>query len=91
MIVLHRFGHPDADFQLNPEMIQAIEALPDTTITLATGAHIVVSESPDEVAELVREYRIDILSGALRRPRERHRSGPPAPLGQLRPRKVEGS
>src|SRR5919204_582975 len=30
MIKLHRLTHPDQSFQLNPDLIQTIEATPDT-------------------------------------------------------------
>lgn len=67
MITLSRLGHSDEPFQLNPDMIVTVESTPDTVITLATGARIVVSESPEEVASAVHEYRADVLAGAFRR------------------------
>ena len=39
----------DEPFQLNPDMIVTVESTPDTVITLATGAKIVVAETPEEV------------------------------------------
>jgi uncharacterized protein YlzI (FlbEa/FlbD family) len=67
MIVLHRLRHPTEPLHLNHEMIVSVEGTPDTVIRLTTGDKIVVAESPSEVAELVRECRIDILSGAMLR------------------------
>ncbi len=46
MITLHRLGHSDEPFQLNPDMIVTVESTPDTVITLATGAKVVVAETP---------------------------------------------
>jgi flagellar protein FlbD len=67
MIVLHRLGHESQPFHLNPDLITTVEAHPDTVVTLATGAKIVVGESAEEVADAVRRWRVEILSGALRR------------------------
>lgn len=66
MIVLHRLGHEREPFHLNPDLITTVEAHPDTVITLATGAKIVVGETPDEVADAVRHWRIDVMTGAWR-------------------------
>jgi uncharacterized protein YlzI (FlbEa/FlbD family) len=80
MITLRRLGHSDESFQLNPDMIVTIESTPDTVITLATGAKVVVGESPEEVTEALREYRVDVLAEALRKRRpERTPSPAPAP------------
>jgi flagellar protein FlbD len=74
MITLNRLGHSDEPFHLNIDMIVTIESTPDTVITLATGAKVVVAETPEEVGEAVREYRVDVLSEAFRR-----RAVPPRP------------
>ena len=75
MIFLNRLGHSDEPFQLNPDMIVTVESTPDTVIALATGAKVVVSESPLEVATAVRAYRADVLSDAMRQ-RRPGRAGP---------------
>ncbi len=69
MITLRRLGHSDEPFQLNPDMIVTVESTPDTVITLATGAKVVVCETPEEVAEAVRGYRAEVLGDAMRRRR----------------------
>ncbi len=69
MITLRRLGHSDEPFQLNPDMIVTVESTPDTVISLATGAKVVVGETPEEVAAAVRAYRADVLSEAFRRRR----------------------
>ncbi len=69
MIVLNRLGHSDEPFQLNPDMIVTVESTPDTVIALATGAKVVVSETPQEVTAAVYAYRADVLSEAMRRRR----------------------
>jgi uncharacterized protein YlzI (FlbEa/FlbD family) len=50
-------------------MIVTIESTPDTVITLATGAKVVVGESPEEVSGALREYRVEVLAEALRKRR----------------------
>lgn len=76
MIPLHRLGHQAEEFQLNPDLIVTVEANPDTVVTLTTGTKIVVAETPDRVADEIRQYRMDVLSGALSRRREMARPEP---------------
>ena len=66
MIELHRLGHQSEPFLLNPDLIVTVEAHPDAVITLATGSKIVVAESPGEVADRVRDWRVSITNGAWR-------------------------
>ncbi|MFI4875510.1 MAG: flagellar FlbD family protein [Blastopirellula sp. JB062] len=55
MIKLTRLGgHP---FVLNAELIQYVEANPDTFITLTTGDRMVVAESMDEVLARTVQYQ----------------------------------
>jgi flagellar protein FlbD len=67
VITLNRLGHSNEPFQLNTDMIVTVESTPDTVITLATGAKIVVAETPGEVAALVHAYRAEVLAEAFRR------------------------
>jgi flagellar protein FlbD len=78
MITLNRLGHHDEPFKLNPDMIVTVESTPDTVLTLATGAKVVVAETPDEVARAVHEYRAEVLSDAFRRRRPERRPAGPA-------------
>jgi uncharacterized protein YlzI (FlbEa/FlbD family) len=95
MITLHRLGHTDEPFQLNPDLIVTVESTPDTVVTLATTAKVVVAESPNEVTALMREWRVGVLSEAMRN----RRGGPgagdsrPTPIKSpgRRPEPVEGS
>jgi flagellar protein FlbD len=77
MITLRRLGNSDEPFQLNPDMIVTVESTPDTVIGLATGAKVVVCETPEEVAEAVRTYRAEVLGDAMRkrRPDRQPRAG----------------
>jgi flagellar protein FlbD len=53
---------------LNSELIEFVEATPDTVITLTTGQKLRVSESPDEVVERVIAFRRTILEAACHGP-----------------------
>jgi uncharacterized protein YlzI (FlbEa/FlbD family) len=77
MISLHRLGHKLEPFRLNPDLIVTVEACPDTVITLATGAKIVIAETPERVAKEVRNYRVDVLAAALGRRHEQRRAAAP--------------
>jgi flagellar protein FlbD len=55
MIRLTRLG--GEAFILNAELIQYVEARPDTFITLTTGERFVVSESMDEVVRRAVAYQ----------------------------------
>jgi uncharacterized protein YlzI (FlbEa/FlbD family) len=82
VITLNRLGHSDEPFQLNPDLIVTIESTPDTVITLATTAKVVVAETPDEVADLVRTWRVEVLSEAMR---NRRPERDPSPVRSVRP------
>lgn len=66
MITLHRLGHTERPFQLNPDLIVSVESTPDTVITLATSAKVVVSDTPEQVSDAVRGWRVQVLAAALR-------------------------
>jgi flagellar protein FlbD len=68
MITLHRLGHQNEPFLLNPDLVATVEAHPDTVVTLTTHARFLVCESPAEVTERIRAWRAGILSDALHRP-----------------------
>lgn len=55
MIRVTRFH--DDEIVLNAELIESIEARPDTIITLTTGKKILVTESVMDVVRKVIEYR----------------------------------
>jgi len=62
MIELHRLSHPGEPLFLNPDHVHYIEAKPDTVVTLASGMHVVVRETPDEVADLIRRFRAEVIA-----------------------------
>lgn len=60
MIMLTRLNGPS--FALNPDLIERAEATPDTVITLCDGHKVLVTESVEQLIELVREYRASVLA-----------------------------
>ena len=67
MIELHRLGKGDEPFQLNPDLVMTIEAVPDTTIHLTTGNRVVVSESVEQVVDEIADWRVRVLADSLER------------------------
>ena len=47
----------DKEIVINAEMIEFVEATPDTLISLKSGKKIMVMEPVDDVIELVIEYK----------------------------------
>ena len=69
MIRLHKLGRVPQPFHLNPDLVITVEASPDTVVTLTTGSRLVVTETPDEVAGAVRQWRASVLDAMSRVPR----------------------
>ncbi len=47
---------------VNPQLFEIVEETPDTVITMTTGKKIIVKESRQEVKNLVKLYRKDVLA-----------------------------
>jgi flagellar protein FlbD len=62
MIQLHRLN--GAEVVVNAEIIESVEAHPDTVIQTATGNRFVVKESVSEVIKRVVEYRKTVYVNA---------------------------
>ncbi|HEX7106898.1 MAG TPA: flagellar FlbD family protein [Acidothermaceae bacterium] len=62
MIVLTRLNGPS--FALNPDLIERVDANPDTVVTLVGGIKYVVAESLDELLTKVRDYRGQVIATA---------------------------
>jgi flagellar protein FlbD len=62
MIRLTRINH--LSLVLNSDLIEHIEAAPDTIISLTNGQKLLVSEGVDEVVRRVVEFRRAILTGS---------------------------
>lgn len=62
MICLTRLnGEP---FALNPDLIERVEAHPDTVISLTDDARFLVRESLPDVLLAIRDYRAEVLATA---------------------------
>ena len=61
-------------FALNPDLIERVEAHPDTVAFLVDGTKYVVKESVDEVLVEIREYRAGILATSYEMDRGEYRS-----------------
>ena len=64
-------------FALNPDLIERVEAHPDTVVTLADGTRYVVTETVDEVLLEIREYRAGILATSYEMDRGEYRPDRP--------------
>ncbi len=59
MILVHRLrGEP---LYLNPDLIEAIEATPDTVLTLIDGRRTVVADDVDAVVDRILRFRAQVL------------------------------
>jgi flagellar protein FlbD len=61
-------------FALNPDLIERVEAHPDTVAFLVDGTKYVVKETVDEVLQEIREYRAGILATSYEMDRGEYRS-----------------
>jgi flagellar protein FlbD len=61
-------------FALNPDLIERVEAHPDTVAFLVDGTKYVVKESVEEVLQEIREFRASILSISYEMDRGEYRS-----------------
>jgi flagellar protein FlbD len=51
----------DVKISINAELIECVEEIPDTVITLTTGKKIFVKESRQKIENLVKSYKRDIF------------------------------
>ncbi len=52
----------DVKLTINADLIEYIEEVPDTVITLTTGKKIIVKESRQKVKSLVKLYKREVYS-----------------------------
>ncbi|GAB6986959.1 flagellar FlbD family protein [Nocardioides pyridinolyticus] len=60
MITLTRLS--GSVFALNSDLIERVDATPDTVVTLVDGKKYVVTESLDDVVDSVRRHRGEVLA-----------------------------
>ncbi len=59
MIRVHRLN--DQEFLVNCELIEFVEETPNTVISMVSGRKLVVSETNEEVQNLIIEYKRKIF------------------------------
>ncbi len=60
-------------FALNPDLIERVEAHPDTVVFLVDGTRYVVRETVEEMLAEIREYRAGILATSYEMDRGEYR------------------
>lgn len=66
MIRLHRLD--DSPFVVNAELIETIEATPDTVVKLSTGKVFVIKETVEQVLGRVMQYKRAVFEGLVGHP-----------------------
>jgi len=61
MITVTRFD--GSRLVVNSDLIEFIEATPDTVVTLTTGRKIIVAETPEAVVQAVIAFKHRVLQG----------------------------
>ncbi|MFD1211454.1 flagellar FlbD family protein [Arthrobacter sp. GCM10027362] len=82
MIVVTRLN--ESRFAVNPDLIERIHASPDTTLVMVDGAKYIVTETMEEVIEMIAGYRAYILNLARDMPAAVYQHGHPQ-LGLVPP------
>jgi flagellar protein FlbD len=57
MIKVTRLRATQPELVINADLIETIEATPDTVVTLTSDHKIIVQESPDEIIRMVIAYK----------------------------------
>jgi len=64
MIILTRLA--GSRFAVNPDLLERVEATPDTVLTLLDGTKYVVAEPLEDVVRRVADYRATVIATARR-------------------------
>lgn len=54
-----------ASFVLNPDLLERLEAHPDTVVHLVSGETYIVKETVSDIVSAIREYRAAVVAAAL--------------------------
>jgi flagellar protein FlbD len=60
MIILTKLNN--SRFAVNPDLVERIHSNPDTTLTLVDGTTYIVTESMEEVIELMARFRAKVIA-----------------------------
>ena len=85
MILVHKLK--GEALWINADLVSFVESNHDTVLTLHDGRHVVVAESPVEVADALQLYRAATLASGLPPPRRRRRGAGVAPRDRTRRRR----
>ena len=62
MILVHRLK--GEAMYLNADLMESIQATPDTVVTMVDGKELIISEPPEVVVDRIREFRASVLTAA---------------------------
>src|SRR3954452_10724975 len=65
VIRLHHLSARAEAFYLNPDLIVAIDATPDTVVTLTTHQKVLVKDSVEDIVAAIHAWRASILAASL--------------------------
>lgn len=83
MIIVTRLNR--TRFAVNPDLIERIQAAPDTTLIMVDGATFIVRETMDDVIAQVADFRARVLAAAADPTRSSAPTTSPKPeYGELR-------
>jgi len=82
MIILTRLN--GEQFALNCDLVERVDAHPDTVLTLVDATKYIVAESLTEVVERVRDFRAGVLTRSAELTHTLPIQAPGAPAGALR-------
>lgn len=63
MIILTRLN--GQRFAVNPDLIERVESTPDTIVTLVDGTKYLVTQTIEDIADLVIEHRAAVVAKAI--------------------------
>lgn len=63
MIILTRLN--GQRFAVNPDLIERVESTPDTIVTLVDGTKYLVTQTIEDIADLVIEHRASVVAKAI--------------------------
>jgi len=82
MIILTRLN--GEQFALNCDMVERVDAHPDTVLTLVDGTKYLVAESLTDVVERVRDFRAGVLARSTEMTHLLPAQNPAGPVAALR-------
>ena len=82
MIILTRLN--GEQFALNCDLVERVDAHPDTVLTLVDGTKYIVAEALTDVVERVRDFRAGVLARSAEMTHQPPAQNPAGPVAALR-------